>query len=116
MFCMVCIYCRVVGVVWLHRYATYPELDARMRRFGSSGRILDDRALRQLDLNRSDLEEFSREVSQRKLTSLSSKLTFLALTFCTLSAVRGAPTVGYKGQEGAEPGQGQLRARAHDQG
>eukprot|EP01052_Picozoa_sp_SAG31_P025835 SAG31_NODE_2293_length_5994_cov_2.611535_2_plen_189_part_00 len=38
-----------------------PELKARMMRFASSGRSLDDRSLRLIDLNRTDLEEFAQE-------------------------------------------------------
>jgi CRP-like cAMP-binding protein len=33
-------------------YGSYPELRARMSRFAGSGRILDDKALRALDLSR----------------------------------------------------------------
>merc|ERR550537_805184 len=42
-------------------YGSYPELQARMMRFASSGRVLDERSLQKLDLSRPDIEEFSKE-------------------------------------------------------
>lgn len=42
-------------------YNAYPELKARMARFASAGRVLDEKSLRLIDLNRAEVQEFGKE-------------------------------------------------------
>ena len=47
-------------------YDVYPELKARMARFASTGRVLNEKELSAIDLNPRDLKEFAAEYSEQK--------------------------------------------------
>jgi CRP-like cAMP-binding protein len=59
--CLPCSYRITTTLVSMRRCADYPELNARIRRFGTAGLVVNDKRMRKVGITRKELETFSSE-------------------------------------------------------